>query len=88
MRELNSVANSMAISLDDLSDYLGPEHQNLIDRIHRKIGEAQRPHSYDALVIIARDAIDFYAELLDAVDAQNGFTSGAVSLISLTNGPR
>lgn len=75
----NSVATTMAVSLDQLSDFLGPEHQRIIDRIHQKMRDMQRQHSYDALVVIAKDAVEFYAELLDNVNSEENFMEGSIA---------
>ena len=66
----NAVTNSMAAHIDALSEFLGPEHQSLIEHIMGKIQENQRPHSYDAVILLARDAIDSFEELLSRLEAE------------------
>ncbi len=78
VRRIHSVADSMSMCLDELSEFLGPEHQRNIDRIHERVREQQRPHTYDALVLLANDAIDLYAELLDDINEQEQFSNRMV----------
>lgn len=68
VRRIHDASDSMSMCLDELSEFLGPGHQRNIDRIHERIREQQRPHTYDALVLLANDAIDLYAELLDEIN--------------------
>ena len=69
-----TTARYMAETLDDLSEFLGPEYQDLIDQIMDKLHEQQLPHSYDAVVILARDAISLYERLLESVGNKEGFS--------------
>ena len=70
LRTTNTIANSMVAHIDDLSDYIGPEHQETINKMMDKVTENQRPHSYDAVIIVARDAIDLFDELLTALEEE------------------
>lgn len=65
----------MADNLDDISEFLGVEYQDLINQIMGKLHEQQLPHSYDAVVILAKDAIVLYEQLIDEIGRNEGFTN-------------
>lgn len=73
VKRINSVANTMATDIDALSEFLGPEHQSLISHIMNKLQEKQVPHSYDAVLILAKDAIDSFDQLLANIDDRERF---------------
>ena len=70
IRSTNSVTNAMAAHVDALSEFLGPEHQGSIEAIMKRVEENQRPHSYDAVILLAKDAISSFEELLNELEAE------------------
>lgn len=65
----------MADNLDDISNFLGAEYQDLINQIMDKLHEQQLPHSYDAVLILARDAIALYNQLIEEIGENEGFSA-------------
>jgi len=68
-----TTAAHMADDLDNISSYLNVDYQPQIDAIQNKLSEQTLPHSYDAVLILARDAIDLYEKLIDDIGANEGF---------------
>jgi len=63
----------MADDLDELSNYLSSDYQEQIDAILNKLKEQTLPHSYDAVLILARDAIELYERLITEVGEKEEF---------------
>lgn len=73
MRRIGTATNAMAADIDALSEFLGPENQDLVNEIMEKVEENQRPHSYDAVIILAKDAIDSFDQLIEQIGNSQGF---------------
>ncbi len=73
MRRISTVTNAMAADIDALSEFLGPENQDLMNQIMDKVRENQRPASYDAVIILAKDAIDSFDQLIEQIGTSQGF---------------
>lgn len=71
----HTTARYMADNLDDISNFLGAEYQDLINQIMDKLREQQLPHSYDAVLILAKDAIALYDQLIEKVGENEGFSA-------------
>ena len=71
----HTTARNMADNLDDISEFLGEEYQDLINQILDKLHEQQLPHSYDAVIILAKDAIALYDQLIDSIGKNEGFSN-------------
>lgn len=70
----NTTANRLADALDDLSNFLGPAHQLDIDAITTHLQDiATLPERYGDLIRRAREVIELYSSLLDAVAEAEGF---------------
>ena len=67
-------AEFMGDHLDDLSAYLGPEYEPQIQAIHDRLNEIVFPERYMDVIRLARDSIELYTALLDAVGEREGFT--------------
>lgn len=65
VRKSTKAANEMARTVEELSEFLGPEHQVAVERIVRKAQEAERPHTYDAVLLLVDDAIESFDQLLE-----------------------
>ena len=77
LRRVQTTGTDLLSALDQLSDYLRPEHQYLINEIHEIVRDIQGPHSFDAVAILARRAISVYIHLLDTVNEEEGFLRSA-----------
>ena len=66
-------ATHLADDLDDLSEFLGPAYGPTIKRIQDRLAEAKMPHTYDAIVVLVKDGVSLYEELLRMVSEQEGF---------------
>ena len=66
--ETSRVTSAMAVNIDEMSEFIGSEHQDLIENIMDKVQENQRPHSYDAVIILAAYAIDLFEKLLSRLE--------------------
>ena len=70
-----TTASHMADDLDALSEYLDSGYQAMVDEILEKLEELQLPHSYDAVVILARDGVSLYEKLIDEIGRRESFSS-------------
>ena len=68
-----TTALHMADSLDDLSEFLDSSYSAILDRIQNRLVEIQMPHTYDAVVVLVRDVVALYEELIDGIGKQEGF---------------
>ena len=66
-------ATHLADDLDDLSEFLDSAYSPIIKRIQDRLTEAQMPHTYDAIVVLVKDGVSLYEELLREVSKQEGF---------------
>jgi hypothetical protein len=66
-------ATHMADSLDDISAYLGSQYSLEVEKIQEKLKEQGLPHSYDAVIILAKDALELYETLVDEIGKAEGF---------------
>jgi len=67
-------ATHLADSIDDISFYLASEYSSEVDKILDKLKEQGLPHSYDAVILLARDALELYEELIAKVGGEEGFS--------------
>jgi hypothetical protein len=68
-------ATHLADDLDDISEYLDSSYASMVQRIQDKLTEIQIPHSYDAVVVLMKDGVGLYEELLDMIRDREGFGS-------------
>ena len=66
-------ATHLADDLDELSGFLGSTYDPIIQRIQERLIEAQMPHTYDAIVVLVRDGVGLYEELLRMISEQEKF---------------
>ena len=66
-------ATHLADDLDDLSEFLGESYSSIVKRIQERLIEAQMPHTYDAIVLLVRDGVGLYEELLQTISDHEGF---------------
>ena len=66
-------ATHLADDLDELSEFLGSTYDPIIQRIQDRLIEAQMPHTYDAIVVLVRDGVGLYEELLRMISEQENF---------------
>ena len=71
---INSVTNAISRHIDALSEFLDPEYQPVMNRIMDRLKQGQMPHTYDAVVILVKDAIDAYDTLLSEAGSRQGFS--------------
>lgn len=71
----NCLNNAMHLAddLDDISEFLDSSYSPLIQRIQDKLTEAQMPHTYDAIIVLVKDGVSMYEELIKAVGEKEGF---------------
>ena len=67
-------ATHMADSLDDLSVYLTSDYSSEIESILAKLRQQGLPHSYDAVIILAKDALALYEVLIEKVGKAEEFS--------------
>jgi hypothetical protein len=69
-----TTANHMADDLDDLSDFLGPDDQSNVDKIHARLSEIDAlPANYRDVIGLCREAMQLYQDLLDDIDERQRF---------------
>ena len=66
-------ATHLADDLDNLSEFLGVSYAPIIQRIQDRLIEAQMPHTYDAIVVLVKDGVGLYEELLQMISKQEEF---------------
>ena len=67
-------AQHLADNLDDLSNFLGPDDQAQIDAIQERLNQIDRlPERYRDVVVLAREAVQLYSDLLDDVGEREQF---------------
>ena len=66
-------ATHLADDLDDLSEFLDSAYGPAIKLIQDRLTEAQMPHTYDAIVVLVRDGVTMYEELLRMVSEEEEF---------------
>ena len=69
-----TTASYMADNLDALSEFLDSSYQAMVDQIMHKLEELEWPHTYDAVVILAREGVSLYEDLIQAIDADESFS--------------
>ena len=71
----NCLNNAMHLAddLDEISEYLDSSYSPIIQRIQDTLTEAQMPHSYDAILVLVRNGVTMYEELIREVGEQEGF---------------
>ena len=71
----NCLNNAMHLAddLDDISEFSDGSYSALIKRIQDKLTEAQMPHTYDAIILLVRDGVSMYEELIAEVGKYEGF---------------
>lgn len=72
-----TTATFMADNLDSLSEFLDAEYQPYIEEIMAKLNEAQLPHTYDAVLLLAREGVALYEALINRVGEVEGFADNA-----------
>lgn len=70
-----TTANFIGDNLDDLSEHLGRDDQEAIDRILATLSAMRIPERYSDVLRLAREAITLYSEFLEEIDDRQGFTS-------------
>ena len=68
-------AMHMADDLDELSEFLDSQYQPQIEAIFAKLNELQLPHTYDAVVLVARDIVSLYELLVQTIGDTEGFAA-------------
>jgi len=68
-----TTANVLTDTLDDLSEFLGVDDQEMIERILNKLAQIELPSLYSDVIKSARRARDLYAALLSSVGEREGF---------------
>lgn len=68
-----TTALHMADSLDDLSEYLDSSQAPAIEKIQDRLSEIQMPHTYDAVVVLVREVVALYEELIDTIGREEKF---------------
>ncbi len=68
-----NTASHMADDLDALSEFLDAAYAEEVTAIHNKLTDLQLPNTYDAVVVLVRDAIHLYENLIEKIGRQEGF---------------
>ncbi len=69
-----TTASYLADALDGLGEFLDASYQPLVDDIMEKLTEQQMSHSYDAVVLMARDGVRLYERLIQSIGEKEGFS--------------
>lgn len=81
MRRLNGhamiTASHMSDDLDELSNYLSADDQEMVDAVLARLSEIAIPETYVDVIVLAREALIFYTQLLDAVGEREAFERAA-----------
>ncbi len=71
-----TTANYLADNIDRLSEFLGPEDQDLVDHIKARLAEMTIPERFGQVVRLARQGHTLFAELLESIDDRERFLEG------------
>jgi hypothetical protein len=69
-------ASHMGDDLDDLSEFLGADYQEDIEKVLGHLGAIHLPETYRDLIRIAREAVGVYQAFLDKIAENEGFELG------------
>jgi hypothetical protein len=70
-------ANRIGDDLDDLSEHLGPEHAEEVQRVLRHLDQITVPETYRSLIHVAREAFAVYEAFLARTAEAEGFETRA-----------
>lgn len=77
MRRLNGnamiTASHLSDNLDELSNFLSTSDQETVDMILARLSEMAFPETYVDVLLLAREALIFYTQLLDRVGEREAF---------------
>lgn len=77
MRRLNGnamiTASHLGDDLDELSNFLSANDQEAVDSILSRLSEIVFPETYVDVLVLAREALIFYTQLLDRVAEREAF---------------
>jgi hypothetical protein len=68
-----TTANVLTDTIDDLSEFLGTDDQEMIERILDELAQIELPTRYSDVIRSARKGRELYAELLSSVGEREGF---------------
>jgi hypothetical protein len=68
-----TTANVISDTLDDLSEFLGPDYQQSVQVVLDKLSKLTIPERYSEVIRAARKARDLYDRLLNEVGDREGF---------------
>ncbi len=68
-----TTANVLTDTLDDLSEFLGADDQEMIEKILSDLAQIELPSRYADVIKSARKARNFYAGLLSNISKREGF---------------
>ena len=68
-----TTASHIADDLDTLSEYLDATYSAEVDAITERLTNLEMPHTYDAVLILVRDAVELYEALINKIGEQEGF---------------
>ncbi len=68
-----NTATHLADDIDDLSEFLGPEDQELVDQIKARLAEMAFPERFGQVVQLAREGLALFTDLLQAIDQRERF---------------
>ena len=70
-----TTANVLTDTVDDISEFLGADDQEMIERVLGQLAEIELPKRYSDVIKSARRARELYGELLSSVGRREGFES-------------
>lgn len=68
-----TTANFAADNFDELSNFLGPEDQETVDRVTTRLAEISFPNDYRGVVAMSREALTLLTDLLDDIGDRENF---------------
>ena len=68
-----TTANFAADNFDELSNFLGPEDQETVDRVTTRLAEISFPNDYRGVVAMSREALSLFTDLLDDIGDRENF---------------
>ncbi len=71
-----NTATHLADDIDDLSEFLGPEDQERVDHIKSRLAEMAIPERFGQVILLAREGLALFNELLQAIDQRERFQEG------------
>ena len=68
LQEANTIGTQLSLRMDDLSEFIGQEHQDTIGEIWRNLYDLPSAQSFETVLLLTNRAIDAFDDLLAGIE--------------------